>query len=706
MKKIQFILILLFTYTIVVSQKTEPKLWGNLNNNPNNIKSGDFIRFPKKGLISDGNNHEIFKNVDLIQLIDSSGSVLIFHNEDAKQMKTIDGTFNVQFNKVTKNFAFETDDQKTLTKKSVDNKEYWEQLSIYNKAQMLYEYYGENDSCNYNKLLRIIGVGKENNIIQQLNAGQSCDQVSPSSSKGSQEAIENINSIISSIGGLDVTKYADGLAKFLVKRTKEELTISFFEKFKDELYALNDLQILFPKTHASLQRINEIYDYNRYLTLLRESYHEDFQHLPEKINELIQLKTNIEPKIKFGVEISSKIIEGIQTKQHPGTILSSIDISKNEIDNTIKQSIIFAQVLSEALRDNGSTNNDKYWIDKSKMLELTQNKELFKIFFGLLIEDERIKNVPGLYNSLNNIKSINKYVPLIVRLSDVTQGISSLIKNQKTEDNLSAETVSKYIAYSLELVKISNEGYNILYPGQGKNNIFTTIISILEKSNSIFNEIYTKKYSSAIFSLIDLLNTTFPQGTKEKDLKWLMKYGTFMASCIEAENSDEIAKIIETYALPSGSSRVKRNSYCNIALNSYLGIYGTCKDNKFVSGITAPVGITVSHGSKSFGSISLFLSAIDIGAISAFRFTNDSSQIAKIYLKEILSPGVFLSYGIPKTPISINGGFQSAPLLSRVSTSQNEVNITYQPRWSVSVLVDIPLLNIYNKTSKPKCKEE
>ncbi|MFX8731580.1 hypothetical protein ABTM48_20530, partial [Acinetobacter baumannii] len=52
--------------------------------------------------------------------------------------------------------------------------------------------------------------------------------------------------LLSSIGGLDVTNIADGLAKFLVKRTKQELTIAFFSKFDSLIAKYPDLQTVFP----------------------------------------------------------------------------------------------------------------------------------------------------------------------------------------------------------------------------------------------------------------------------------------------------------------------------------------------------------------------------------------------------------------------------------------------------------------------------
>ena len=87
---------------------------------------------------------------------------------------------------------------------------------------------------------------------------------------------------LSSIGGLDVTNIADGLAKFLVKRTKQELSIAFFEKFKKTLNDTNfrDLQTVFPNTYNLLNVIDEqIYDYQKYIQNLRAAFKSDLKDL-------------------------------------------------------------------------------------------------------------------------------------------------------------------------------------------------------------------------------------------------------------------------------------------------------------------------------------------------------------------------------------------------------------------------------------------
>ena len=76
-----------------------------------------------------------------------------------------------------------------------------------------------------------------------------------------EASLTSLSALFSSVGGLDVTQFADGLTKFLVKRTKEELNIAFFSNFYNVLEKpeFKDLQTVFPQTYRALKIIgNEI----------------------------------------------------------------------------------------------------------------------------------------------------------------------------------------------------------------------------------------------------------------------------------------------------------------------------------------------------------------------------------------------------------------------------------------------------------------
>jgi hypothetical protein len=197
-----------------------------------------------------------------------------------------------------------------------------------------------------------------------------------------------------------------------------------------------------------------------------------------------------------------------------------------------------------------------------------------------------------------------------------------------------------------------------------------------------------------------------------------------MASVVQAKNSEEVQNAIEAITLPAGSSRIKRESYFNVSVNAYSGIHTGHEylrlennegfDNKtFINnaGITAPIGIAVSWGrwpdqrtakKKGGWSFSVFASLIDIGAVTSYRFTNDTSvaKLPTVQLKDILAPGLHVSFGIPRVPVSLNFGWEYGPLLRKVSDDINTRVSNSYTRWLISANVDIPLFNLATKQER------
>lgn len=202
---------------------------------------------------------------------------------------------------------------------------------------------------------------------------------------------------------------------------------------------------------------------------------------------------------------------------------------------------------------------------------------------------------------------------------------------------------------------------------------------------------------------------------KEKDFKniviTVLKYGTFMASMCEAKSAQEVEQLIENFSLPAGSSRVKRASAFTFGLNAYVGAFTGYEqikghDKKFelenlklnTYGITAPVGLSLSFTNPNIRwlSISPFFSIIDLGALAAIRF-NDSSteQFSSVKLKDIFSPGLFLSLGVLNIPLSVNIGAQVYSNYHASNTGNDDLLDALVYRYSASVCVDIPIAYFY-----------
>jgi hypothetical protein len=194
-----------------------------------------------------------------------------------------------------------------------------------------------------------------------------------------------------------------------------------------------------------------------------------------------------------------------------------------------------------------------------------------------------------------------------------------------------------------------------------------------------------------------------------------------MANLVNAKSEEEVQAVLESSALPVGSSSIKKNSQWNIAFQSYLGAYwSNTKSDDFQSekawnnkfGVIAPIGFSFSYGFKKCGSLSLFTSLIDLGAIVDYKLKYDTVQTNstttvkvskdyKIELGQIFSPGAYLVYGLPwNLPLSVGFGGQYGPGLSSIDSTGNIVTDNPYWRWNAFIAVDIPIFNIYNKERK------
>ncbi|MEJ2905159.1 hypothetical protein WAE58_22125 [Pedobacter panaciterrae] len=625
----------------------------------------------------------------------------------------------------------------------------------------------------------------------------------------------SLKGLASSVGGLDVTNIADGFAKFIVKRTKEELSIAFFQQFKNELDTYKDLKTVFPKTHGLLTVIDkEIYTYSNYINNLREAFRADIKLLDENLPGIVDNNKaffNLDKNYIYRISLLSGcyLSRSLKHDMHPGDILQGFPLNyfygapaadQSKI-NVLKGSIQTLQLLSESLKES-DTSKGRYWVDAAKLRELADKPLALKIYMGLLVETAKIKynNIPysnsaNLYALLNDRTLVDnfsthypKYKQFIVSVGAKTNELNKMIKefDATAPDSVKVEKYAKYFRATVELFQSATEISDL-----PAISAVTDMVSLKADSEPYFNVAYQvtdlvsainrKRYPEAVNNLVLIYNSIYvwpalaqiPNNPKEltkkekiaiaddliaaakadgtpdigpivnKDanvaatiqnnsptLRYvnhivaaMAKYGAFMANMIEAKNSEEVAEAIESVALPVGSASIKRKSSFNVSLNAYCGLFlgneiikglddhhPLEKVNSF--GLAAPIGITLSRGNSFFPwpfcffdkgnsgcSSSLFVSLVDLGAVAAFRFEDSKTeQVPSIQLKDILSPGIFWSLGLPKAPISINFGVQMGPNLRKVTVVNNEYSGNTYTRYSMSICVDIPLLNLYTKS--------
>jgi hypothetical protein len=538
--------------------------------------------------------------------------------------------------------------------------------------------------------------------------------------------------IFNSIGGVNVTNVADGLAKFLVERTKEELSINFFNKFYEVLKHNDEYSSLFPTTFKALKTVGvEVYQFSSYINTLREAFKKDLENILNGLDSFISAKkkslyaSNINDPLAQKLEYFESaflIVNNLRQGVHPANAIGKLEFLTYHPNNkplqNIREVVKLFNIFSNSLR---SSNPNQYWVSSQSLNKLL-NPNAFKIYLGLIYKlngKQIIFNKPlsdYLDDAATDVEKIESYKKYVTKLVLDTENIVLAIDNikQKKENNEKITSYKNLFDSTLGFLENFKEVEN-LNLGIDLNQT-KEVWEVLEIVNNIYLNTNEANYNALILDVSKLMTVLLGTGNFTWD-KELLKYGTFIANVAKAENSDEVKAAIEAIALPVGSASIKKRTKSNISLNAYLGLSpglernGDLDEFKFTFGVSAPVGIAFNWGhgkylnkkcncEKEGGSSSLFLSVIDLGAVTNYRFEDsDTEELPEIKLKNIFAPGTYYVYGFPKAPVSIGAGAQLGPQLRQITSDQmlnldSKISLSFK----VFIAVDIPLLNFYTKS--------
>ena len=551
---------------------------------------------------------------------------------------------------------------------------------------------------------------------------------------------------ISSIGGLDVTNIVDGLAKFLVERTKKELSTAFFKQFKEDLDSVEELKVLFPNTHSLLLSIDdEIYNFSAYLNMLKETFQQDLQLAIPNLRLLLntqRLKTYLSanPDLGFILTNSLLVAEELQNGAHPGDVISSLS-KEGQYTNAITNfdpSVKLLNLVSQSLRSKSGSN---YWVSSDSLQLFFKNETNIKLYLGLLymqadnIEFSKAdggkinlqKLLKGLAEEYNNeIAPFENYLSELLRKGQAIHQNLKTIKTLKDQKNAYAEHYAFYTS-ALDLMKhlVSVESIPFIKDSISLNTEqFKKYFTVAQKAGDLYLDVREKKYFGAVINLNNILRELLPgnsiggvpspitQQFTQNILPKILKYGNLAASLAEAQSSDEVQQIIEAVAMPAGSYSVKRRSKFTATVNAYVGLSGgigyntKTRNPAFDIGVNTPIGVEFSWGKDKYDakgelklcpSQSLLISLIDIGAVTTYRFGDpDTEDVPQITLANILSPGVFYVIGFSEAPVSFGIGAQLAPQLHKVTAQAADLNGGANIALKAFIAVDLPLLNLKN----------
>ncbi len=561
-------------------------------------------------------------------------------------------------------------------------------------------------------------------------------------------------SLLSSVGNIGVTNFTDGLARFLIQRSKEELNIAFFRNFQTYINNNPEIQVVFPTT-ANIMGSLVSYQYNAMLPALRTAFENDFNVLTSSLLNLRETGSyssyNDRQKeiVSFlttkpaGRAVCAALIaaDEVRKGENVADILSllSTDQLCNTADN-LSATLKFSNLLSTSLR---STEPDRIWVTRDELAQLKANETALKLFFGLVYalnkKDPVTFQVAGKAKPLETLLTlvndqwlepakgkafVNSFLSAARQASDLSDITRTILQKKKKGEEI---TKDDYRLYSASIVSFLTTTARVIPKNTGLDSTLTTIIptiqsylAFVDQGVNCYYDIKTRNYSSLVVHVSGMYagiakNTNTPSKNASGDF---LKYATFMANLLEADGPEAVKNAIEAAVLPVGSSSVKRETYSNIAVNAYLGPFagneylGATGKSKVSLGATAPVGIAFSWGNIGNGkrgndsknttkggkSFSLFVPIIDVGAMAAFRLKDpDSETSSQVTLKNIIAPGVYGFWGFGNCPVSFGLGAQVGPQLRTITSASAKLNKNYYVRYGLVLAVDIPLLNLHTR---------
>ncbi len=562
------------------------------------------------------------------------------------------------------------------------------------------------------------------------------------------------------IGNLNVTNFADGLAKFLVQRSKEELNIAFFRRFQDFLRRYPEVRIIFPAT-CSIANQLAAYNYAAMLPALRTSFHKDLAALSTNLLALRETSSyegyNISDTItkradvitgflnetvngrtiSAGLMIADEIIQGSNIAEIINTLSNDQLTTPND---NLSNHIQLLDLISTSLRSN---DEERVWITKKQVNNLFRDSITTKLYFGLLYASNLKRSRPLSFSNSNENISLQSFLTELEKEWNTPKALlfvqyfkNAAIAASKVADNAKSileikdegeqQVLTLYADYTSSIFHfikssitlLSND--NQIFPGLANMNpIIQKLVFVFGEITNCCYDIKSHNYGALVLHTSALV--TMIPGCENKFTDDYVRYGMFMANIIEANNSDEVKAAIEAAVLPVGSSSIKRETTSNISLNAFIGPFGgieylpalTKNKTAFAAGVTAPVGVAFSWGKlgkhqsseqkenkKAPGgkSITIFVPLIDVGSMAAYRLGNDSSKVAsEVTLSNIISPGLYFYYGLGKCPVSIGIGAQVGPQLRKVTALEINKDKNFYLRFGLNVVVDIPLFNFYTR---------
>jgi len=464
-----------------------------------------------------------------------------------------------------------------------------------------------------------------------------------------------------------------------------------------------------------------------------------------RANDIAKFVTTVPGRAVIGALIIS---DGIARGTNPATVIDNVaqdpafnrSATSGGPQDILGNSIQLIDLLSQSLR---STDEGAIWISKDQVAALVKDVPTFKLYLGLLLAQDQSQYkiqfgtadvgkleafLTNLYNNWDTTidKFKSDFSTLASAASQASDDVKEILKIKVQNDQSGlilcadyATSISTFLKSAVNLVpdnlvspavnasrQDNSRADPLLAEARAIKTDIGNFTSVIDNLINSYYYIKSKNYSALILSTSSIFTSVANSGIfNDADNKMFLslkndyiKYGTFMASILEAKSGADVKAAIEAVALPAGSYSIKQNSAFNVSFNGYVG-YGW--DIHAGQGITAPMGFSFTRGMKDgqgFPPVTVFVGIIDVGALVSYRSNDTTTNSLKqqVTLESIIAPSAQVFIEIPKWPVAIGAGWRSTPKLSYSRHDNTFVTIPSKSVFNISVLIDIPIFTLHN----------
>lgn len=502
----------------------------------------------------------------------------------------------------------------------------------------------------------------------------------------------------------------NGLATFMAGRFKQEIFQTsinqFFKNVSDEKSQM--ISGLFPKTFTYVSKFhNDSNKTNAYygldLLLLQETAQIDLNAIPKNL----ALKSKqIFPQLKNEPLTTDLIKSGYYAYEFTksGESLNNLffELSKGdyEEDSDLKKMLEIGDILSKSMENKKGEEN--IWITPHQVNPIKMSSSYapneINFFYGLLYEQLKL-HIPYLQSLGKNeiTKNIHSLFQFITKVNSVQKHLDS-----KNFDIKTPEQAINYLdginQTLVTFLKEIPENPLFYYPNFAKN-LVEIPTKYLSLTKTFVNQDYEKLIPQLLVEFSDYI------GGDKKQYRSLF----LMSQLATLKTSAEMEVVLENYALPIGSSAIKRNSNFNISLNGYVGLTGGLEtafgsqqnQTKGNIGLAAPIGISTTFAK---GNLTAFLSVLDLGAIVNQRLGNDNTSYNNIKFENFFAPGLGMYYNLKNFPVSAGIHYSRISNLRNIKFEDSSVTIEEKgrnvQRINLNIVFDLPFFNLFNKNAE------